>query len=123
MPFFFGDSRSVFYGTSTVGWQTISESPGFGLALPPAATSATRAAGASIPAMVFQPGPRQPDAPVEITAGSMLNTSAARGAVTAAGLRAVIGRDFTVTFHGRPIGATGSVAANHNATTTDRGQS
>jgi hypothetical protein len=123
MPFFFGDSRSVFYVTPSFSfswagagkyhsgfswWQT---------------ASTTKAAGSTIPPLVVRRGPAQPDAPVQIT-GGIGSTSIAQHAVAAGGLRAVIGGGAAVAFQGRSIGVTGSMAAFPSATTrTSQGKS
>jgi len=92
----------------------LDEFSGFGLS--PRLASTTKDAVGGIPPLVVRHGPAQPGAPVEITA-DVVSTSIAPRAVTADGLRAVIGGGAAITFQGRSIGMTGSVAATQQTTT------
>jgi hypothetical protein len=117
MPFFFGDSRRVFYVTPSLSWESLGRSVEFsGFALSPRPASAAKDAAGAIPPLVVHQGPAQPGAPAGITAGPV-SASIAHSAVTADGLRAVIGGGTAITFQGRSIGVTGSVAATPQATT------
>jgi hypothetical protein len=117
MPFFFGDARNVFYVTpsfSSFSWGDF-EPGSSGFKWWQTASTTTPAVSA-IPSLVVHQGPAQPGAPVQITGGKVSGSIAQR-AVTAGGLRAVIGGGAAVTFHGRGIGVTGGVAAIPSAAT------
>ena len=109
MPFFFGDSRSVFYVTcGSIPISITGPNSGFGSS--PSLARTTTGAASTIPPIVARRGPAQPDAPAEVTVG-LVSTSAARRAVAADGLRTVIGGGTAITFQGRSIGVTGSAPA------------
>jgi hypothetical protein len=109
MPFFFGDSRSVFYVTCGEWVIPIIDWGGFGVWHMAAPADGANLA-VQIPPLVVVDGPVQPDPPPEVSA-TVVDPAVAAAAVSAGAARAVIAGGGAVAFDGRNVSVTGSTGA------------
>jgi hypothetical protein len=107
MPFFFGDVRNVFYVTSDASVILIDRYRGYGLW-----EKAPLGIGdvVQIPPVVVGPQRVPPGDPVEKLPIGLGDPAAAQQVIAQQGMKAVIADPSSLSFQGRDIGATGSVA-------------